>query len=263
MLNLSRSKLPSDLLFELDLRKTDEGWRLTTFRVVLQAYRKAKEDAWSLHNHCVPAFTPALPQRTEASSSNWKRPDNQHRPITRVPILPRKSFAVSTSSNRGPSRATRPSGLASFTQLRKCKYCAETHYSDQCRRFQDVDSRKTRILGHCFKCLSNTHTALECTAFKECLYYRATTNHRSLSQCNSKTKFSIVQWRPRGKQRDRQTPLKHVKVWGPPTCLSSRSQQLRPGSSCGQPSHCFNTMLIRSRPSRLGCCLTVGANNPP
>ena len=150
MLKLFRPKLPTDLLFELDLRKRDERWKLTTFRAALQAYMKAQEDARSLHNHSVPAFTPALPPRTEASSSNWRRPDNQYRPIVRSP------------SNRGITPATRLSGSTSSTRSPKCKYCAEPHYPDECRRFPDVDSRKHRILGHCFKCLGNNHTALQC-----------------------------------------------------------------------------------------------------
>ena len=68
MLNLFRSKLPTDLLFELDLRKADERSKLTTFRAALQAYMKAQEDARSLHNQCVSTLTPALPPRTEASN---------------------------------------------------------------------------------------------------------------------------------------------------------------------------------------------------
>ncbi|KAF0154741.1 MAG: hypothetical protein FD188_3229 [Ignavibacteria bacterium] len=65
MLNLFRSKLPTDLLFELDLRKTDERWKLTTFRTALQAYMKAQEDARSLHNQWVSTLHPLCHRETK------------------------------------------------------------------------------------------------------------------------------------------------------------------------------------------------------
>ena len=151
---------------------------MSPFRTALQTYMKAQEDARSLHTHCVSAFTSALPPGTEASNSNWRRPDNNYRPIDPSP------------SKRGITRATRPSGFPSSTRTPKCPYCAEAHYSDECQRFPDVDSRKDRILGHCFKCLSNSHTALQCKVSNECVYCRATTHHRSL--CPIQFKSQIV-----------------------------------------------------------------------
>ena len=53
MLNLLRSKLPTDFLFEFVLRKRDERWKLTTFRAALQTYMNAQEDARSLDTHSV------------------------------------------------------------------------------------------------------------------------------------------------------------------------------------------------------------------
>ena len=77
-LKLFRWKLPTYWLFELDLRKTDERWKLPTFRAALQTYIKAQAEARSLHKQCVSTLTLALPQWTEASNPNrddgWSDP---------------------------------------------------------------------------------------------------------------------------------------------------------------------------------------------
>lgn len=68
---------------------------------------------------------------------------------------------------------------------KKCIYCKDEHWSDQCTKYCTIEDRKAVIKGHCYRCFNRSHTSTTCTIEKECVYCRRmNSHHRSL--CPSK-----------------------------------------------------------------------------
>ena len=64
---------------------------------------------------------------------------------------------------------------------RKCRYCANRHWSDECGEYKTFDERKKRLKGSCYICLKQGHTLEECRLSKLCVYCgKKDAHHRSL-----------------------------------------------------------------------------------
>ena len=70
--------------------------------------------------------------------------------------------------------------LHTGSRPRSCIYCSENHWSDECKSYSDVESRKKRLHGRCFICFGS-HMLKDCPSKKECVYCKMKSNHhRSL-----------------------------------------------------------------------------------
>lgn len=63
-----------------------------------------------------------------------------------------------------------------------CFYCQrKDHWSEQCKMYATVESRKAKNKGNCFICLKPNHLLKECKVSKPCFYcQRLRNHHRSL-----------------------------------------------------------------------------------
>ena len=63
----------------------------------------------------------------------------------------------------------------------KCHFCGKDHWSDECRIFPSLESRKEKVLGNCFNCLRRGHQLPQCRFKKSCYHCKKVGNHhRSL-----------------------------------------------------------------------------------
>ena len=67
-------------------------------------------------------------------------------------------------------------------QTMGCFYChRKDHWSDQCKTFPTVESRKAKNKGNCFICLKPNHLLKDCKVNKPCFHcHKAGNHHRSL-----------------------------------------------------------------------------------
>lgn len=64
---------------------------------------------------------------------------------------------------------------------KKCIYCTENHFNDECKKFPTTSQRKAKIKGKCFLCLKEGHSIKNCKSDKFCIYCKTRKNHhRSL-----------------------------------------------------------------------------------
>ena len=71
---------------------------------------------------------------------------------------------------------------ATDSQTRGCFYCQrKDHWSDQCKTYPTVESRKAKIKGNCFICMKPNHLLKDCKVSKPCFHCQKVGNHlRSL-----------------------------------------------------------------------------------
>jgi len=76
----------------------------------------------------------------------------------------------------------------------KCRYCSESHYSDQCPSFKYISERKGKLKNSCYRCLKEGHTSTECKSTKTCVYCgERNSHHRSLCPKKFQLKSTFTQ----------------------------------------------------------------------
>ena len=76
---------------------------------------------------------------------------------------------------------------------KSCFYCSKNHWSDECKEYADIKSRKKKASGCCFICLKKGHLLKKCQSTRPCVYCKKSGNHhRSLcpKQFSSVTELS-------------------------------------------------------------------------
>ena len=146
MMSLLQSKLPKHVLARLEEYKNDDNpWSVGLFRKELKKYITAQEIGNRL---------------TSLNSNNQSRINE-----------PRKPY-----DQRQPTVA-----FSTGERQRNCIYCNKGHWSDECKEFPDVPSRKKQISGRCYICLKTGHLLKNCLSTKRCVYCKQERNHhRSL-----------------------------------------------------------------------------------
>ena len=71
---------------------------------------------------------------------------------------------------------------ARVSQTRGCFYCQrKDHWSDQCKAYPTIESRKAKIKGNCFICMKPNHLLKDCKVSRPCFHCQKVGNHhRSL-----------------------------------------------------------------------------------
>lgn len=91
----------------------------------------------------------------------------------------KSSGAKSDSSKRSSTSSKPNSGKTSP----KCILCSQSHWSSDCTKYRDYDSRMERVRSEklCYKCLKSGHASKECkTKLRACFYCKGTNHNRVL-----------------------------------------------------------------------------------
>ena len=150
MMSLIQSKFPKHVLARLEeYKNSDEPWTVKNLRKELKKYITAQEIGNKLTNLQNENSLKSNEQRNQRNQRN-----GSHQPTVAFPNNEKRKI---------------------------CIYCKKTHWSDECKEFADVQSRKQQIRGHCYICLKEDHLLKNCTSTKICVYCKKEKNHhRSL-----------------------------------------------------------------------------------
>lgn len=171
--SMLRSKLPSDVLLQLELLKPqDKKWSVQSLRDILRQYIVSREKA--------ERPKPVEISNQKATHKNqypMGKPNNINGQLSDVRAQQTGAFM---SSER----------KVTSTQSKKCRFCEKGHWSDECNKYKTVDERKKKIKGSCFRCLKDSHIAPECKSSKVCVYCGVKdVHHRSL--CDKRYSKSV------------------------------------------------------------------------
>ena len=176
VIDLYKSKLPSEALFTLELQRDTETWTFASFREKLKRYIKALQ-CESFNKPINQPFTKPNETRTPFKQPSFQPSSYKPRPnfSTGHALVTNQteSFPASTSTQySNPSLTARNKG---------CVYCKGEHWSDECDKYSTVDARKEKIWGSCFGCLKSGHSLNECPSQKICIHCQTVgKHHRSL-----------------------------------------------------------------------------------
>ena len=157
MVSLIRSKLPRSILAKLEEYKVaDAIWTVASLRKELKKYISTQELGDRL--------TKLNRNKTDLGKSDTTfnyRSNIQH-----------------TAKNGIQSTG---SFIAGESNRKRCIFCGNNHWNDECNQYPDVDTRKLKVRGYCFICLKKGHLLKECTSTRACVYCEKKGNHhRSL-----------------------------------------------------------------------------------
>lgn len=186
--SMIRSKLPQDVLRQLELKKgSKQKWTVQILRDELHEY--------------VAACDHSQVKTTGTINEQKVRRDVKHPPYN---VRQRDNFQRSyrqRDNYQEPSvyksqYSTEPVFTNNLLKSKKpnwkrdqCRYCDKNHYSDECPKYRTIDERQRRIKGSCFKCLRDNHTISECKWNKTCVYCGEQNTHHHRSLCPKKFKY--------------------------------------------------------------------------
>ena len=147
-------KLPQKVRYQLYMQKPeDEEWTVTKLRALLGRHIAAMEMAGS----------------EEVSVTR----SHQHRKSTAGGLLAGNSHKRPGNSQKG-SQSRQP----------RCMYCGESHWSDECSKYNSLQARKEKLKGCCFNCLKSGHVLKDCKVDRACAHCGKKGNHHR-SLCNT------------------------------------------------------------------------------
>ena len=158
------SKLPREVVLHLEMNKPHhERWTVQILREQLSHYVIA----------CETADTQAFTSELELAESSMSSENVSSKKLTR-------STAEALVAGAKPAQV-------------KCVFCEQDHWSDECKKYPTMDTRKEKIRGRCFICLSKYHLIRECVVNRPCYYCNQRRNHhRSLCPDKFTTKLDCM-----------------------------------------------------------------------
>ena len=155
MLSRLQSKLPRYVITRLEENNDGTDWTVQKLRKELKKYIAAQEVGDQLNN---------LNRKHDSDSRERQhnyRKERNHSP--RIEHQSTGSFATGE------------------TNRKSCAYCGRHHWSDECKTYPDVKTRREKLIGCCFNCLKKNHLFKECKSTRPCVYCKRVGNHhRSL-----------------------------------------------------------------------------------
>ena len=108
-------------------------------------------------------------------------------------ILNNRNFQIQEKPTFGHTTEALLTGeLSPAYKTQTCAFCEKRHWTDECRSFPDIESRKGQLKGKCFICLRNRHTIKDCKVEKPCFHCGQVKNHNR-SFCPKKFRKEIRQ----------------------------------------------------------------------
>ncbi|XP_052787362.1 uncharacterized protein LOC128222417 [Mya arenaria] len=177
--SMVKSKIPKDVLLHLEVQKgSGNEWSAKTLRQRLRDYIIAREHA-EQSNQQEPANK--MKQKIDFQSGNnfeikSARPTKMfgQKPVSAGKHISAESLISGDSKNS--------------VYANKCRYCTNSHWSDECTKYKTIPERKRLLKGACYKCLKVGHKTDKCKARKLCVHCgEKDVHHRSLCPA----KFSV------------------------------------------------------------------------
>ena len=146
ILTMLTSKLPRSVLLELEKMKPEgEEWTVRNFRKLLHRHINSQE---------------ACDLKMKLFHRNDDSPRQQ------------------TNTNRSPNMSYSSAGESLFFNEnmktkygKKCIFCRDDHWSDECQQYPDIQSRKNQLKNRCLKCMKEDHRIKDCKVLgKVCVH---------------------------------------------------------------------------------------------
>ena len=159
---LIKSKLPKTVISRMEEYKDmEEKWTVESIRKAFKRYicaQEVRERQTQLIQSPESQDTTEKSQKQKSFSSKW-------------------SGVTTTGALLSGNEESATNG-----QTMGCFYCQrKDHWSDQCKAYPTVESRKAKIKGNCFICLKPNHLLKDCKVNKPCFHcHKAGNHHRSL-----------------------------------------------------------------------------------
>ena len=155
---LISEKLPQKVLYQLYMLKNDdEEWTVSKLRQLLGKHITALEMAGG-ESHIAQAPV---------------------RPISRHPSG-HSHYPKSTAGGLLAGNARNSTVARQHPVPKKCIYCGQAHWSDECTKFTTLQARKDKLKGLCYKCLQKGHLLKDCKRDRPCAHCNRPSHHRSL-----------------------------------------------------------------------------------
>jgi hypothetical protein len=154
---------------EVHRKNGSQPWTLTALRAILRDEIDARDKAEHTFGGKSNKEQGAQGNRSNQFKYQKVGKSGNHSPPTASALL------APNKEKNGPARSSQ-----SQMNVPKCAYCGEAHYSDECSKFPDVDSRKQQLYDACFICLRRNHKAKDCRSRKPCYHCGGLNHNRSL-----------------------------------------------------------------------------------
>ncbi|XP_070546913.1 uncharacterized protein [Ptychodera flava] len=158
------SKLPKEVLFQLELQKgSREKWTVCKLRELLERYVMAAEATDRQTSHNFPSTKDkATPKKSPSASKLYAESS----------VSSAQALVI---GERGPTHQA----SEKLNPKRRCHFCEQHHWSDECTKYSTVEARKEKVKGQCYICLKKGHRLKDCVVNKPCFFCRQRKNHHS------------------------------------------------------------------------------------
>ncbi|XP_060605576.1 uncharacterized protein LOC132758080 [Ruditapes philippinarum] len=166
-------------ILDLEIQKGD-GLLDTEIDEEFDLDRMLNEVSKCFEKHVKRALTGASKQRDNTSSKTFNARSFTH---TKAESTYYKGPVQKTSTQAlvSTSRQQRKPVSTVVHPIKRCRYCNQNRWSDECTTYKIIIERKDRIKGRCFRCLKEGHLSLDCKSNKKCVYCdKMNAHHRSL-----------------------------------------------------------------------------------
>ncbi|XP_060552386.1 uncharacterized protein LOC132713726 [Ruditapes philippinarum] len=174
--SMIRSKLPSEVLLQLEIQKgADTKWCIKTLRDLLRKYIVSREKS-------------DKPKSLNDSSQYVNKQTNPH--MNRHTSMSNRYKSQPQTNYSGGALVANEKRKVLLPSAKICRYCSKNHWSDECNRYKTIEERKSKLKGCCFRCLREGHTSSDCRSSRICVYCdKSNVHHRSL--CPKKFKGAV------------------------------------------------------------------------
>lgn len=166
------SKFPHSILHELNMALSEEESTVPQIRKTLERIVTSFDRAKPLGT---PMQTDGEVIPVASSTQALLQPETKGRQINKN--TPKRKFEQNFSRKRKTDNKERV--IASKRKKRSCIFCNADHYSSECPECKDVEQRKKKLVGRCYKCLREGHSIKACRSGKKC-YHCKGEHHQSL-----------------------------------------------------------------------------------
>ena len=176
-----RSKLPRSVLVELERMKNEnESWTVEKFRKLLKRHINIQEAG-------------DIQVKLFLKSEDQLRSPHTNKINVNESSYSQRSFGTGETLLSNESSTKSKYG-------KRCIFCGDGHWSDECLKYPDIQSRKKKLHDRCFRCMKNDHKMKDCkVTSKGCVHCgERDKHHRTLCPKKFQQKFEQKQEKTTG-----------------------------------------------------------------
>ncbi|XP_073955644.1 uncharacterized protein [Choristoneura fumiferana] len=173
-------KFPEDLIYELRMKLDKDDESIETIRKNLEHIISARETSSRLKREIVKGNTAeqkftleTLHVRSDKSDNsgsrhgfrakqqNFRHERNRNfdtKPVNKFSQRKRPFEVKSNQNNKSNIKRTKMS----------CIFCHMDHFNDECTSFKSINERKQKLMGRCYNCFGEKHSANDCKFKRKC-----------------------------------------------------------------------------------------------